>query len=110
MQEIFLSSPMILIFVLYVAALLLIALAPGTSDPEGRAAPVARRPPPSGGDLSLPAPRLMGWKGYRELLPVRELKASCAAEYAARFSAAIERARKRRDGTRDDRRPEEGAT
>jgi hypothetical protein len=94
MREVFLSSPMVLMFALYVTAMLLIALMPGTSDREGPAERGARRPPTGRDDLSLPAPRFQRWQGRHELLPVREVMASCAAEYAARFSVATERARK----------------
>jgi hypothetical protein len=94
MQEIFLSSPVIHVFVLYVAALLLVIVWPRQSDPPGRAERGARPPTPGGHDPSLPVRRFIWGTRYREVLPVRQLTAACSAEYAARFSAAVERARK----------------
>jgi hypothetical protein len=72
-----LSSPLVYLFLLHVAALLLASFWPGKSTPRGRADGF---PGPTAG---------------RDLLPVRELAASCSAEYSARFAQAIKRIRMR---------------
>jgi hypothetical protein len=83
MIDIILSSPLMWLYLLYVAALLVAFVGRGNPDPLAR---------PKDGDEQR-RPRTWSAAGCHEVAPLREVQAACSAEYAARFSAAIRRIR-----------------
>jgi hypothetical protein len=104
MRDILLSNPLIQLYLLYVAALSIAFFWPRPSKPPGqkeggggcRPERDVRHPRTSGeADPGLPACRFRWETAGYYLLPVRELAASCSAEYAARFAPAIRQIRMR---------------
>jgi hypothetical protein len=104
MADILLSSPLVWLYLLYLAALVIAHFCAGRPNPSGReedrrgcwSGRGIRLPRTSGdGGPGLPAGRLRRETESRELLPAREPAASCSADYAARFAQAIGRIRMR---------------
>ena len=104
MADLLLSSPMVWLYLLHVAALVIAALLCGPPQPFGsgrgpQAVLVRAGHPPSpnvgGRRPGLPAWRFRREREGRELLPVRELAASCSLDYAVRFAQAIKQIRMR---------------
>jgi hypothetical protein len=101
MVDILHSNPLIQLYFLYVAALAIAFFWPRPSKPPvskraaGGAGPNGDPSPPDvrGGRPALPSSRLRWDSAAYCLLPVRELTASCSAEYAARFAQATKRIR-----------------
>jgi hypothetical protein len=104
MADILLSSPLVWLYLLYVTALVIAYFCAGHPNPSGReedrrrcwSGRGIRRPLTLGdGGPALPAWRFRRETEGRELLPVRELAASCSADYAARFAQAVKQVRMR---------------
>jgi hypothetical protein len=86
MLEILLSHPLIQLYLVYVVALFLVFMCRRPSNGPVRKGAGKRRVPEPGN-------RHRQEKVGPELPFVRELGSSCAAEYTARYSAAIQRIR-----------------
>jgi hypothetical protein len=80
LKDILLSNPLVLLYSLYVAALLVVSLWPRRSTPP----PAESQKPP------LRFERDSRGHGERAL---QDLEASCVSEYSSRFSGAIKRIR-----------------
>jgi hypothetical protein len=99
MGNILFSSPLVQLYLLHVAVLLLLACWPGKANPTGSedgrgcVQGICRPRMRADGGPRLPARRLPGVKEGDDLLPVRDLAAVCSAKYSAQFSTAVKRIR-----------------
>jgi hypothetical protein len=93
MRDVLLSSPLVVGYVLYIAALLVVIFWSGRPNSPERGGSAHRSGMRGNGDRNYPARRFIWAQAGRMLLPVQELKASCSAEYSALFATAIKRIR-----------------
>jgi hypothetical protein len=98
MVELLLGSPIIQVYLLALAAGLILTFWPAGSEPPGEQAGcrVEERGDPTQAreGTTWPAQSLSGMTGGRGLVAIRDIEATCAAEYSTRYGRAIRRIRK----------------